>query len=530
MALLIQRTLEILIEKLSEISLLPLGLTVLLTYFLWNLSSSKNKRLPPGPFQFPVLGSVFIFKDFVDSVRRHPLKISLPKIYGKLISFRIGGTTVIWINDLDTIKEAFITKGDVLSDRVPPDNPTFMSVGGELAKYSGLGIGETNYGQEYKERKHLTLQCMKEFGGLGLSLEELVSAEAQILVAALRLEVEIRGKETDIHQRIIHLAVSNVICSVAFGNRYEYDDPSFLAAVNGIRFLFSGQRGRVISRIPFAKYYPSVRRLLEREVSEISAFMNFVDEQIRLREKSYDPAEEPASFVDLYLQKCADISEENETETIGVSNVKKIIMDLFSAGTDTTSTALLWFLLLMIRYPEVQCKCREEIEGLGESFTNATLSRDSITKRLPFTTASLLEAQRIGSVAGASVPHLAKVDTSLSGYFIPKGALVTANIRFVHFDESYWQNPHEFDPSRWLKEDAGGDKWKVIQHSHFIPFSVGKRRCLGENLAKTEYLVFGVSLLQNFKFCSVGEEPPSLEGRGLLHAPHPFKMFLEPCS
>ena len=67
-----------------------------------------------------------------------------------------------------------------------------------------------------------------------------------------------------------------------------------------------------------------------------------------------------------------------------------------------------------------------------------------------------------------------------------------------------------------------------MQHSHFIPFSVGKRRCLGENLAKTEYLVFGLSLLKSFKFEVVDvTNPPSLAGQGLILAPQPFRMVME---
>ena len=152
---------------------------------------------------------------------------------------------------------------------------------------------------------------------------------------------------------------------------------------------------------------------------------------------------------------------------------------------------------------------------------------------LPYTVATMLESQRVSSIAGASLPHFAREDTTLGGYFVPKKTMVMANIRYVHYDEKYWKDPERFNPERWLEtvveaDGTVGTQRRLVQHTNFIPFCLGKRRCLGENLAKVEYMLFGVSLLSNFDFKMENDsDPPTLKGGGLIHAPHPFRMVVK---
>lgn len=58
----------------------------------------------------------------------------------------------------------------------------------------------------------------------------------------------------------------------------------------------------------------------------------------------------------------------------------QIILDLFIAGTETTSVSLDWAMLYMIEYPEIQKKCQEELERVGFS-ANAILEAN-IYKRI----------------------------------------------------------------------------------------------------------------------------------------------------
>jgi cytochrome P450 len=177
----------------------------------------------------------------------------------------------------------------------------------------------------------------------------------------------------------------------------------------------------------------------------------------------------------------------------------------------------------MIHFPDVQAKCQKEIKDvLG---TDGDLRQLNLQKDLPYTIATLLETQRIASITAMSVPHKVRQDTTIAGYHIPKGILVLANIRFLHFDETKWVDPLEFNPDRWLDPS---DPKKILQNANFIPFSLGKRRCLGESLAKTEYFTFGVHILSQLRVKMADpQNPPPLIGHGVVLMPSKFKIVVE---
>ena len=493
--------------------------------FMFILTSAKSRRqrhpdsaMPiPGPLRLPLFGSLFVLAKFINNKTRHQFRLDMAKEYGKIFAMYIANLTLVYLNDIDLIKEAFITKGDVISDRPPPsaDNP--MDEGRDK------GIASANYGKEFKARKALTLHSMKDFGFGGGSLEETAMEEAAFLTDKFRQAADSK-KPTKIHQSLVHLAVSNVICSVVFGRRFEYDDEKFNSAVAGIRYLFSTS-SFFWRKLPLVRHLPSIQELFRIEKQHLTNVTSFIESQIVSHKEEFD-ASAPKDFIDLCLLKTEDgdddsISNENE---IGVEHIKNIIIDLFFAGTDTTAASLSWFILYMMRYPEIQAKCQREIDAIPD--LENRLSQGSTSGKLfPYTTATLLETQRIASIAPNTLPHRVKEDTTVGGYRLLKGTTVFANLRFLHLDERYWGDPFEFRPERWLDPV---DSTKIIQHSHFVPFSLGKRRCLGENLAKAEYSVFGIALLRNFTFRMPDPaNPPTMDGIGLVYSPTPYEMVVE---
>nr|XP_053646592.1 cytochrome P450 2L1-like [Cherax quadricarinatus] len=85
-----------------------------------------------------------------------------------------------------------------------------------------------------------------------------------------------------------------------------------------------------------------------------------------------------------------------------------------------------------------------------------------------------------------------------------------------HEDPNYWQNPHKFNPSRFL-DDSG--KF-VSQKEGFFPFGTGRRQCLGESLARMELFIFSAALLQNFTF-----SPPAMTHIDLSPQTLPLSQF-----
>ncbi|KAL8220002.1 UNVERIFIED_CONTAM: hypothetical protein K2H54_037600 [Gekko kuhli] len=302
---------------------------------------------------------------------------------------------------------------------------------------------------------------------------------------------------------IISRAVSNVICSVVFGDRFEYDDEKFLILNRLIT-----ERFRVASS-PVAQLYNIFPEIMEKipgphhKGSKCSQeIINFILERIEMRKALLDPCM-PQNYIDCFLAKMEQEKQNPETEFC-LENLVMTTFNLFFAGTETISTTLRYGFLLMLKYPHIQEKIHKEIDRvIGRERMPAGEDRS----KMPYMEAVLHEIQRFSDILPMSLPHAVTCDTHFRGYVIPKGTYVYPLLTTVHYDPEQHSNPHEFDPGRFL--DAQGCFQKA---EAFMPFSAGKRVCLGEGLARMELFLFFTAILQAFTLTSpVPPEQISLE-------------------
>jgi len=180
-----------------------------------------------------------------------------------------------------------------------------------------------------------------------------------------------------------------------------------------------------------------------------------------------------------------------------------IILDIFTAGSETTSNAVGFAVLYLLRNPDIQKRMQEELDAVCGDHLPSLTERSSLV----YTEAVLMEALRLSNTAPMTVAHRALSHTQLQGYSIPKGSVVLINLYSVNVEADFWMDPEIFRPERHL--DTNGN---LIKTNHLLPFGAGKRLCLGELLARNTYFLFTAALMKTFWFEMVkGQPAPTVE-------------------
>ena len=197
--------------------------------------------------------------------------------------------------------------------------------------------------------------------------------------------------------------------------------------------------------------------------------------------------------------------------------------DIVGAGTDTVSSSLMWAVQLLATRPQLQQDIVTQIHSvLGHSRKPALADREN----LPLVEATAFEVLRYASVLPFAPPHQTTRDTTLGGYDIPAGTVVLVNLHSIHKDEQLWGDPHVFRPHRFLEASGKLDRGLAEK---VTAFSLGRRRCLGEGVARMELFLFLATLLQALRF----SQPPGHPGYSeegvweLGHNPFPFQVAVE---
>ncbi|KAL6031144.1 hypothetical protein STEG23_035032 [Scotinomys teguina] len=172
---------------------------------------------------------------------------------------------------------------------------------------------------------------------------------------------------------------------------------------------------------------------------------------------------------------------------------------------------------------KTNAKVQEEIDHVVGRHRSPCMQDRS---HMPYTDAMIHEVQRFIDIAPTNLPHAVTCDIMFRNYLIPKGTTVIASLSSVLHDSKEFPNPEMFDPGHFL--DGNGNFKKS---DYFMPFSTGKRVCVGEGLACMELFLFLTTILQNFKLKSlVHTKDISITpvANGLNSLPPPYQLCFIP--
>ena len=225
---------------------------------IWYINSSKNQ--PPGPLSLPIIGSPVALSEPM-----HLVFEELARKYGPVMFLQFGNRPTVLLNTAASIKEAFVKKAADFSDR-----PAFYRF--IVTNPHRLGIVD---GAEpmFKDRRKFAINTLRQFGMGKRSLEVRIQEE----IAHLLKCIESKGGEPFDPSVILTNSVSNIICSIVFGQRFDYEDQQFHRILKLIEIIFKDfEEYPEIDVIPMVRFLPKYKNYLKNYVahdSELQAFL-----------------------------------------------------------------------------------------------------------------------------------------------------------------------------------------------------------------------------------------------------------------
>ncbi|XP_040204215.1 cytochrome P450 2K1-like [Rana temporaria] len=460
--------------------------------------NQKYKNFPPGPKPLPFIGSLHM----IDLQKPHYALMKLSEEYGSVFSIQLGMEKMVVLCGYDTVKDALINHAEEFYER------PYTAMSARTSNGNGILFA---HGENWKVMRRFTLSTLRDFGMGRRSIENTINEEAQCLIQELK---SYKGEPFE-NMTIVNAAVANIIVSILLGDRFEYDDPTILKLM---RIINENIRsfGRIMIRL--YNMFPRLIGLFpgshQKVFQNFEVMKAFIREVFTKQKKTLD-INDQRNLIDAFLAKQQEGKPES-TLYFHNDNLCMLVSNLFVAGMETTSTTLRWGLLLMIKNPEIQKKVQNEIDRVIGSAEPQTEHR----KQMPYTDAVIHEIQRFADIVPLNLPHATAKDVTFRGYNIPKGTTIIPLLTSVLRDKAYFEKPDAFYPEHFL--DSEGN---LKKNEAFIPFSLGKRSCAGENLAKMELFLFFTTLLQNFTF----QAPPGAKldltpALGFTNAPLPHKI------
>ncbi|XP_076241382.1 putative cytochrome P450 303a1 [Calliopsis andreniformis] len=549
-------------------------LLVIVLLLLLYLGSRKPKGYPPGPKWWPILGSVME----VARLRQETGYLvktcsALCKKYGPVVGLKIGTDRIVVLNNYESIKA--MLNDENCDGR--PIGPVYEAR--TLGVRRGLIVVDENL---WVEQRRFVLKQLREFGFGRKSMATIIEEESQSLVkhfkklinnqhnnrtCAPKMCSNNNNKQDDDQTREIAKNSEDVVIDTCpkeettadmCVNMNEYIEVKKIAqtspgivismhdafgvtVLNSLWRMMAGKRyniddkeliylQKILTKLlheidmigaPFG-HFP-ILRFLAPEMSGYKSFLGahqplwkFLRNELDSHKNTLNP-DSPRDLMDVYLTvlKTKDCSN-----TFSESQLLAICVDLFMAGSETTSKTLGFCFLNLILSQDVQKKAQEEIDRVIGRNRPPTLEDRA---KMTYMNAIVLESLRMFMGRTLNVPHRALKDTYILNYKIPKDTMLIANFNGILMDES-WGDPDNFRPERFIDESGN-----IITPHTYFPFSIGRHRCMGENLARSNIFLIVTSLLQSFTFTPVpGEQKPSRDDfqDGVTAGTKPFRALI----
>ncbi|KAF8028832.1 hypothetical protein BT93_E1483 [Corymbia citriodora subsp. variegata] len=458
---------------------------VLLCLLWWSinllrqLSSRKpgsgGNQLPPGPRPLPIIGNILKLGD-----KPHQALAKLSGIYGSVMMIKLGAITTAVISSPEATKEALQKNDQFLCGRQIPDT----------AKGSGLHTQSVVWLPTSDKWKQLRKVCtVQMFSAHKLDAGQLLRRKKVDELVSFIHESCQRGHHVDIGKAafttVLNL-ISSTLFSVDLAHHDEGSSQEFRDLVWGV--MEETGKPNVSDFFPVLRWFDpqGARRRISSYFGRLLAiFDRMIEERTQAR------ASPVAS------SRCNDVLDSlinlKESGELTRGEIKSLLLDLFVAGVDTSTSSLEWAMAELLHNPEKIARAREELDRAGGGRDGGTLQEPDIAG-LPYLQAIVKETLRLHPPVPFLIPRKAERDVEICGFRLPRHAQVLVNVWAMGRDPGIWPDPDRFVPERFLGReiDFKGRDFELI------PFGTGRRICPGMPLAYRMVHLILASLLRSF--------------------------------
>ncbi|PIA45518.1 hypothetical protein AQUCO_01600002v1, partial [Aquilegia coerulea] len=407
-----------------------------------------------------------------------PFQNQAVKTYGKMFVSWNGPTPRVNIMDPTLIKEILSTK--FCDYTRAKSNPLVQLLAKGVVSYEG--------DKWVKHRRILNQAFHQE--KLKMMLPAFYTCCSELIEEWEKL-VSKKTCEVDVWPYLQNLA-ADVISRTAFGSSYEEGRRIFELQTEQMQLALETSRSVYI---PGFRYVPTKRNQRMKEI--YNEVCNLLRVMIKKREQAMKSGE--ASSDDLLgilmesnFKEQKDDGNSRKTVCMTIDEVVEECKLFYFAGQETTSTLLVWTMIVLCMNPEWQEKAREEVMRV---FGQKTPDFECLN-HLKVVTMIFNEVLRLYPPVVMLIRATYKT-IELGNIRLPPDVELVLPILLVHHDRELWgEDAEEFNPERFSE---GVSKATNNQVS-FFPFSWGPKICIGQNFALVEAKMALAMILQKFSF------------------------------
>lgn len=329
---------------------------LLIILLLLYLDTIKPKNFPPGPRWLPIVGSALeVAKVREQSKYLYKAVYELSRKYckdGSIIGLKIGKDKIVMINSLELNKESFANedvegrpKGIFYQTRTWGQRRGVLLTDGEL----------------WKEQRRFLLKHLREFGFGRRGMGDIACSEAKYMVQDVFNAINSdKGAILQMHN-FFSVYILNTLWTMMAGIRYDPNEPQMIVLQNLLFDLFStiDMVGTAFSHFPILCYIAPTMSGYKNFVEIHQRIWKFLIDEIEKHKTRYNPDKEDKDFMDVYIRV---LKEHGEKDTYSEGQLVAMCMDMFMAGTETTSKSMGFGFSYMVRDPTIQMKAQEEID------------------------------------------------------------------------------------------------------------------------------------------------------------------------